>query len=60
MTRRTAQELRERIATLERAGLKASAQALREKLPRERASNDAQKALFDKPLPIKPYPGRGC
>lgn len=39
MTRRTAQELkdlRERIAALERAGLKASAQALRDKLPRER------------------------
>lgn len=29
-------ELRERIATLERAGLKASAEALRKKLPRER------------------------
>ena len=39
MSRRTHQqlnELRERVATLERAGLKASADALRKQLPRER------------------------
>lgn len=39
MSRRTPQqlnELRERVATLERAGLKASADALRKQLPRER------------------------
>lgn len=64
MTRRTAQELkelRERIEALERAGLKASAQALRDKLPRERSksSGAAQKALFAKPLPIKLHRGRG-
>jgi len=44
MTRRTAQELkelREKIATLERAGLKASADALRKQLPRERAKPHA-------------------
>lgn len=44
MTRRTAhdlQKLRERIDALERAGLKASAQALREKLPKQRVKPHA-------------------
>jgi predicted AAA+ superfamily ATPase len=36
MTPQDLNELRERIATLERAGLKASAEALRKELPRER------------------------